>query len=108
MRLFLFVFFILILPLTASADPTRMVPSPKPPPIPWQLNSCGSHAYVTKRLFTSHGEVPVIDGTIQANRNFPMVIEVFANRATGSWTIAVTNVAQTTCHLASGKRFREK
>lgn len=66
-----------------------------------QGQSCGPHDNVVDLLASSYGEARESLG-IAANN---AVIEVFANRETGTWTITITYPGGATCLMASGLSF---
>jgi len=71
------------------------------PAIAQSNNNCAERAKVVERLATKYGESRQSIG-LGANNS---VIEVFASRETGTWTITVTLPAGETCILAYGQSF---
>ena len=63
-----------------------------------QGRNCGPHAAVTTHLAAKFGESRTMMG-LAANQ---MVVEVFVNADSGSWTIIVTRPDGVTCLVASG------
>ncbi|MEY1554518.1 hypothetical protein AB3Y40_02695 [Yoonia sp. R2331] len=63
-----------------------------------QGRNCGPHGAVTTHLAENYNESRTMMG-LAANQ---MVIEVFVNAETGSWTIIATRPDGVTCLVASG------
>ncbi|MFP7674398.1 hypothetical protein ACG74X_13705 [Marivita sp. S0852] len=63
--------------------------------------NCAPRSQVVERLASAYGETRHSIGLGHNNT----VIEIFASRDTGTWTIAMTNTAGTTCLVASGQAF---
>ena len=63
--------------------------------------NCAPRAAVVERLVSGYGETRQSIGLGSNNA----VIEVFASRDTGSWTITVTLPNGLTCLVASGQSF---
>jgi len=66
-----------------------------------QTNNCGNHDTVVARLAERFGETRQSMGLGTNNS----VVEVFASKETGSWTITVTSARGITCLVASGQAF---
>ncbi len=66
-----------------------------------QGRNCAPHAVVLERLANGYSEGRVSVG-LGANGS---LIETFANKATGTWTITVTSPSGLTCLVASGQSF---
>lgn len=64
---------------------------------------CGARESIVAQLEARHGESRVNIG-LQGNS---AVVEVFANRETGSWTILLTTPTGDSCLLAAGEAFQE-
>lgn len=65
--------------------------------------SCAPREQVVERLATRYGETRQSVGLNSSNR----LMEVFASRETGTWTITVTSAEGVTCLVASGQAFQE-
>jgi hypothetical protein len=63
--------------------------------------NCADHPTVVARLASAYGESRQSIG-IGANN---VVIEMFASKETGSWTITATVAGGSTCLVASGQAF---
>jgi hypothetical protein len=63
--------------------------------------NCNAHAAVVAQLAEKYGETRQSIGIAQGNA----VIEVFASRETGTWTITVTTPDGPTCLIAAGEAF---
>ncbi|NIZ08349.1 hypothetical protein [Pseudooceanicola sp. HF7] len=63
--------------------------------------ACAPRDVVLNRLAASYGETRQSIG-LGANNQ---VMEVFASKESGSWTITVTSAAGITCLIASGQSF---
>lgn len=63
--------------------------------------NCGDRDVIISRLAQSYGESRQSIGLGSRNR----VVETFANRETGSWTITITLPDGTMCLMASGMAF---
>lgn len=63
--------------------------------------NCAPHATVVERLAERYGETRQSIGLGSNNQ----LIEIFASRESGSWTITVTTPAGITCLVASGQAF---
>lgn len=66
-----------------------------------QGRNCAPREVIVGQLTDRYGETRQSIG-IAANN---MVMELFASSQTGTWTIAVTNVAGISCLVASGQAF---
>ena len=67
-------------------------------PIHAQATQCAERAGVVEALKIKYGEVQIMLG-----RQGPdSVLEVFANRKTGSWTVLTTNMAGLSCLRSAG------
>ncbi len=66
-----------------------------------QTRNCGPRDVVVERLAQGYGESRQSIG-LGANNS---VVEVFASKSTGTWTITVTTAAGLTCLVASGQAF---
>lgn len=62
---------------------------------------CGNRATVLDRLASKYGESRQSVG-LAANNG---VVEIFASKETGTWTILVTQPSGQTCLIASGQAF---
>lgn len=65
--------------------------------------NCAERETVLTRLADGYGEVRQSIG-IGANNS---IVEVFASKETGTWTITVTNHSGVTCLVATGQAFEE-
>lgn len=65
--------------------------------------NCAERDQVLSRLAEGYGEVRQSIG-IGANNS---IVEVFASKETGTWTITVTNHSGLTCLVATGQAFEE-
>jgi hypothetical protein len=65
--------------------------------------NCAMRSHVIERLAAAYGETRQSIG-LGANNQ---VVEVFASRETGSWTITVTNPNGLTCLIASGQAYED-
>ena len=63
--------------------------------------SCGPREHVVARLTERFGESQQAIGLTSASG----LLEVFASRRTGSWTLIVTNAEGQSCLLASGAAY---
>lgn len=63
--------------------------------------NCAPHATVVERLAERYGETRQSIGLGSNNQ----LVEVFASRESGSWTITVTTPAGITCLVASGQAY---
>lgn len=63
--------------------------------------ACAPHAAVVEKLARDYGESRQSIGLGRDNA----MMEVFASRDTGSWTITVTRADGITCLIASGQAF---
>lgn len=61
---------------------------------------CAPHDAMRAGLDRKYGEVPVAMG--QANVASPRMVEVYANRVTGTWTIVQTDPSGMACLAAAG------
>ena len=68
-----------------------------------QGQNCGNRELVVERLTTKYGESRQSIGMAPKGR----VVEVYASRETGTWTITVTMPNGITCLVASGQSFEE-
>jgi hypothetical protein len=50
-------------------------------------------------------ELPLFQGTLASNGRAPLVATVFANPASGTWTITVSPDGKTSCVILSGRDF---
>lgn len=73
------------------------------PLAPAHAQDCAPRAAVLGILATNHGEGLRAIGVAANN----MVMEVFANRETGTWTILVTTATGVTCMITSGHNYDE-
>ena len=65
--------------------------------------NCAARDLVLERLSSSYGETRQSIGLGTNNA----VIETFASKETGTWTITVTMPNGTTCMIASGQAFEQ-
>jgi hypothetical protein len=65
--------------------------------------NCAPREAVVSRLATGYGEARQSMG-LGANNQ---VVEIFASKETGTWTITVTSASGVTCLVASGQAFEE-
>lgn len=63
--------------------------------------ACAPRGHVVDRLMTKYGESPVSVGLGSKGA----LVEVFANQASGTWTIVVTRPDGISCLAASGQDF---
>jgi hypothetical protein len=68
-----------------------------------QGQNCAAHDAVVTRLANAYGETRHSIGLAADNS----VVEVFASKETGTWTITVTTADGTTCLVASGQAFED-
>ncbi len=66
-----------------------------------QTRPCGERLNILQRLMSSYGETRQSIGLGSNNA----IVEVFASRDTGTWTITVTTPNGQTCLVASGQGF---
>lgn len=66
-----------------------------------QGNNCAARDTVVERLASGYGETRQSVGLAPNNS----VVEVYASRETGTWTITVTNPSGITCLVASGQAY---
>lgn len=71
------------------------------PAFPQSSGNCAMRSHVIERLAAAYGETRQSIG-LGANNQ---VVEVFASRETGTWTITVTNPNGLTCLVASGQAY---
>ncbi|WP_439137570.1 hypothetical protein [Roseicyclus sp.] len=71
------------------------------PVLAQQHRNCAPRAVVIERLADGYGESRQAIGLGGEGA----VVELFASRDTGTWTITVTNVHGLTCLVASGQAF---
>ncbi len=64
--------------------------------------TCAEHAQVVARLADHYGESRQSIGLARNNT----LVEVFASRVTGSWTITVTQPGGLTCLVAAGQAYQ--
>jgi hypothetical protein len=64
--------------------------------------ACAPHDAVVQQLAEGYGESPRALGLGSNN----VLMHLFANEVSGSWTITVTTPAGISCLLASGEAFR--
>lgn len=83
------------LPCLATAL-ALMIPAAAP-----AADTCAPRDVVLQRLATTYGETRQSIG-LGANNQ---MVEIFASRETGSWTITVTRPGGITCLVASGQAF---
>lgn len=69
--------------------------------MPAHAQTCAERATVISVLFDEYGETRQSIALDQAQR----VVEVYANRETGTWTIAYTRADGVTCLVASGGAY---
>lgn len=67
-----------------------------------QTGNCADHAQVVERLGDRYGE----SRQSIALNNDNSVVEVFASKDTGSWTITVTQPGGLTCLVAAGQAYQ--
>jgi hypothetical protein len=80
-----------------SSEATAQVPvSPRLP--------CHDHSEIAKQLTSKYKEAPVSIG-LQSNGN---LLQVFASKNSGSWTILSTTPRGLSCILAAGKSWEQK
>ena len=65
---------------------------------------CHSHAEIAKQLGMKYKEAPISIG-LQSNGN---LLQVFASKDSGSWTILSTTPKGMSCILAAGKSWEQK
>jgi len=63
--------------------------------------NCGIRAHVMERLANAYGETRQSIG-LGANNQ---IVEIFASRETGTWTITATTPGGITCLVASGQAY---
>jgi hypothetical protein len=66
-----------------------------------QTTYCAPHGIIVERLGQGYGETRQSIGLGSDN----VVLETFASRETGTWTITITTPGGLTCLLASGQAF---
>lgn len=66
-----------------------------------QQNRCAERESIVTRLESSYGETQQSIGLSQQNG----MLEVYASKDTGTWTILVTNPNGVSCLVASGQAF---
>lgn len=66
-----------------------------------QTSPCAQREYVVTSLAETYGETQITDA-LAANGS---IVETYANRDTGTWTIAVTRPTGQTCLMATGTDF---
>jgi hypothetical protein len=66
-----------------------------------QSANCGTHAMISERLGEGYGESRQTVALGAGNT----LVETWANRDTGTWTITVTEAGGPTCLVASGQAF---
>jgi hypothetical protein len=64
--------------------------------------NCAPRDQVVERLATKYGESRETIGLAGGGTS---IVEQFANRETGSWTITITTAEMITCLVASGQSF---
>lgn len=62
--------------------------------------ACAPHAVVIEQLADGWGE-----GRVSIGLSRGALVEMFANRETGTWTITVTGAGGLTCIVAAGEAF---
>ena len=67
------------------------------------FRNCAERDQVVNRLAEGYGETRQSIG-LGANNS---IVEVFASKETGSWTITATSPAGVTCLVATGQAFEE-
>lgn len=65
--------------------------------------NCAPREAVTERLNERYGETRLGAGLAGDSS---VVLEIWANQETGSWTITATNVNGVTCLIASGEAYQ--
>ena len=73
------------------------------PALAQSSGNCAMRSHVIERLAAAYGETRQSIG-LGANNQ---VVEVFASRETGTWTITVTNPNGLTCLIASGQAYED-
>jgi hypothetical protein len=73
------------------------------PAVAQSSGNCAMRSHVIERLAAAYGETRQSIG-LGANNQ---VVEVFASRETGTWTITVTNPNGLTCLIASGQAYED-
>ena len=73
------------------------------PAVAQSSGNCAMRSHVIERLAAAYGETRQSIG-LGANNQ---VVEVFASRETGTWTITVTNPNGLTCLVASGQAYED-
>lgn len=64
---------------------------------------CNSRDRAVMMLDKTFGEKPIIVGAVAGEK--PMMLELFANPVTGSWTLLITGANGIACMLESGTRL---
>ena len=66
------------------------------------VQNCGDHEMIVERLVSLYGETRQSVGLVGGHT----AVETFANRDTGTWTIAVTSAGGQTCLVLVGNSFQ--
>jgi hypothetical protein len=63
--------------------------------------TCGPHDRAVRNLSNKYGEAPIATGMVSPE----LVMEMFVNAETGSWTVIYTNLDGISCVVGAGTEF---